>query len=209
MTMAIIAALLAAVTLLSHRAHTETLQLQGEANRLFTDADINHTNAANQWAYYQAKNIRRHNYLADNEFASFLTVRPEKEKELKEAQARWNKQLDEYKVELPRHKDDAEQFMAIAREKEQAAQRKLDESHTAHEKGTRYDAGELAVEVGLVVCSIAVLTKRRGFWFGGMAAAALGVVLAASALLVTPHTEGHGHDGTTTEHQASDKGSGH
>jgi hypothetical protein len=31
----------------------------------------------------------------------------------------------------------------------------------------------------LVLCSIAVLTKRAGFWYAGMGAAGLGAVLAA------------------------------
>ena len=45
-TISILAVLVAAVTLLGHRAHTEELLLQSQA----TD----------QWAYYQAKNIRLH-----------------------------------------------------------------------------------------------------------------------------------------------------
>src|SRR5262247_1300587 len=43
-TISILAVLVAAVTLLGHRAHTEELLLQGQA--------------MNQWAYYQAKNGR-------------------------------------------------------------------------------------------------------------------------------------------------------
>ena len=48
LTMAILAVFIAAVTVLSHRAHTEEIILQ---NRV-TD----------QWAYYQAKNMRRQNH---------------------------------------------------------------------------------------------------------------------------------------------------
>ena len=47
-TMAILAVCVAVVSLLGHRSHTEELLMQNRA----TD----------QWAYYQAKNIRRHNY---------------------------------------------------------------------------------------------------------------------------------------------------
>jgi hypothetical protein len=46
LTMAITAVLLAAATLLSHRAHTEEIVLQTKVN--------------DQWSYYQAKNIRSH-----------------------------------------------------------------------------------------------------------------------------------------------------
>lgn len=46
LTMAIVAVLLAAATLMSHRAHTEVVVLQTRVN--------------DQWSYYQAKNIRSH-----------------------------------------------------------------------------------------------------------------------------------------------------
>jgi len=47
-TMAILAVLVAAVSLLGHRAHTEEL--------------LNQSRASDHWAEYQAKNIRRHTY---------------------------------------------------------------------------------------------------------------------------------------------------
>src|SRR5579863_9982178 len=64
-TISILAVLVAGVTLLGHRAHTEELLLQAQA----TD----------QWAYYQAKNIRLHEmqFVAD----IFSTLAPaDKEK---------------------------------------------------------------------------------------------------------------------------------
>jgi hypothetical protein len=48
MSIAIIAAMLACVTMLSHRAHNATLQLHIEANDNFTLA-------TNKWTYYQEK----------------------------------------------------------------------------------------------------------------------------------------------------------
>ena len=45
LTMAILAVLVATVSLLGHRAHTEEILMQ--------------TRATDQWAYYQAKNMRR------------------------------------------------------------------------------------------------------------------------------------------------------
>jgi hypothetical protein len=57
MTMAILAAVLAGVTLTSHRGHTETLRLANEATAL-------HTKASDKWNEYQAVNIRTHEYRA-------------------------------------------------------------------------------------------------------------------------------------------------
>src|SRR5689334_19409112 len=57
-TMAIVAAGLACVTMLSHGAHNESLLAQGEANRMQTQSNIFHTQASDQWNFFQAKNIR-------------------------------------------------------------------------------------------------------------------------------------------------------
>jgi len=58
-TMAILAVLVAVVTLLGHRSHTEEVVLQAKAS--------------DQWAYYQAKNIRRHE---DEIVADVSSVQP-------------------------------------------------------------------------------------------------------------------------------------
>jgi len=48
LTMAVFAVLVASTGLMGHRAHTEEL--------------LHQTKATDQWAYYQAKDIRRRNY---------------------------------------------------------------------------------------------------------------------------------------------------
>lgn len=50
MSIAIVAAVLAAVTMLGHRAHNDTLRLQGEALDFQTKASIKSTKTANKWA---------------------------------------------------------------------------------------------------------------------------------------------------------------
>jgi hypothetical protein len=58
LTMAVIAALLASVTLMGHRLHTEET--------------VEQTKAADGWAYYQAKNGRYHMYTADAKLAELF-----------------------------------------------------------------------------------------------------------------------------------------
>ena len=59
LTMAVLAVLVAVVTLLGHRTHIEEVIAQAKAS--------------DQWAYYQAKGVRRHNYEAFAELLSSLT----------------------------------------------------------------------------------------------------------------------------------------
>jgi hypothetical protein len=58
LTTAVGAALLAVVTLMGHRLHTEEIVIQ--------------TKAADGWAYYQAKNSRFHMYAADAKIAALI-----------------------------------------------------------------------------------------------------------------------------------------
>src|SRR4051794_16463416 len=57
MTMAIVAAVLALITMVSHREHNATLRYQTQAN-------IHHTQASDQWGYFQAKKNRAYLYEA-------------------------------------------------------------------------------------------------------------------------------------------------
>src|SRR5208283_806760 len=105
MTMAIVAAALACMVMLSHRSHNDTLRLQSEAGILMTHADTLETQAVherdkltNQWNFYQAKNIRKHEYEA---FLLLLACMnkdstPEGIKAAKYAQDYWTNQAKKY-----------------------------------------------------------------------------------------------------------------
>src|SRR5258707_5040767 len=68
LTMSILAVLVAVATLFGHRAHTEELLLQAQA----TD----------QWAYYQAKNIRLHEMQGMVDLLSVVTTQEKEKTEL-------------------------------------------------------------------------------------------------------------------------------
>jgi hypothetical protein len=183
MTVAIVAAVLACVTLFAHRAHNDTLRLQGDAIRLESQAGGFHTQASNMWAFYQAQNIREHQYRALTNLVEFLPTRDDARAKQAEAVTSWKKQIAKYETNLPGIKAKAEQLDHKSEEYHHKAEEKLDESHHAHAIADRLDYGELGVELSLVLCSIAVLTRRRGFWFVGMACCLLGVLVAVSGLL--------------------------
>src|SRR6202163_3608555 len=81
LTISILAVLVAAVTLLGHRAHTEELLLQSKA----TD----------QWSYFQAKNIRLHEMETMVDLLDTVGVQ-DKEK-AKAVSEKYKKEVDRYK----------------------------------------------------------------------------------------------------------------
>jgi hypothetical protein len=153
-TMAMLAVFVAAVTLLGHRAHTEELLQQ--------------TKATDHWAYYQAKNIRRHTYEL---FLDLLSVGNAKDPE------RAAKVREKYEREIERYKEEQKKIEEDAREFEK-------ETDRARRKADRFDLGEGFLEAGLVIASITLLTRRRFYWILGIALGVLGVAVAATGLLV-------------------------
>ncbi|HEV3237734.1 MAG TPA: DUF4337 family protein, partial [Gemmataceae bacterium] len=67
---------------------------------------------------------------------------------------------------------------------EELAKEKKEQSRHVHHIGDRYDLGELSVQLALVLCSIAVLTKRSSFWFAAMAFALVGIVVTLTGVYV-------------------------
>ncbi|HWZ80773.1 MAG TPA: DUF4337 domain-containing protein [Candidatus Sulfotelmatobacter sp.] len=153
-TMAVLAVLVAVVTLLGHRAHTEEVVLQAKAS--------------DQWAYYQAKNIRRHEDEIFSDLASVETTTDA---------AALAKLREKYSSEAARYKDDQKQIEDKAREMEA-------EVATERNRADRFDLAEVFLEVGLVITSITLLSGRRFYWALGLLMAAIGITLAATAFFV-------------------------
>jgi hypothetical protein len=149
LTMAIIAALLATVTLLGHRAHTKEVVLQ--------------TEAADQWAYYQAKNGRYHMYAADAKLARLVGPQGA------EIAAEWKGKAEEEKKE--------------AEEIQRDAKRLDQDTKTIEHRANYFDGAEICLEVAIVLCSIALLTGTLAFWQLSFVGAAIGVVIAAVGYL--------------------------
>jgi preprotein translocase subunit SecD len=154
LTMAVLAVLVATVSLLGHRTSTEEVILQNKV----TD----------QWGYYQAKNIRRH---TDELFADLASVMATKDAEAA------TKLQEKYRSEADRYRDEQKELDAKARELEQ-------EADLAHRKTDRFDLGEVFLEIALVITSITLLSGRRLFWYLGLLFGSAGILLAVSALLV-------------------------
>jgi uncharacterized protein YlxW (UPF0749 family) len=212
MTMAILAAVLAGVTMQSHRAHNETLRLQNEAlalqseaNKLETQVDTLHTKASDKWSYYQAKKNRLYQYEAFAELAGVLpkeSNRPPDASSGTAADPKGGSAADQlaqkWKGRAAKYQQDADELEKEARHLEEEAQHKRKEieeldakveekkhaSGEVHHRANRQDYGHLGLELALVVCSVAVLTKQRGFWYTGIGVGLIGALVAASSFLM-------------------------
>jgi Domain of unknown function (DUF4337) len=153
-TMAILAVLVAGVSLLGHRAHTEEILLQ--------------TKSTDQWAYYQAKEIRRRSYeLFLDQLSVFSLQTGDQAGKLKE----------KYEKEVERYRDEQKDIQGEARKAE-------DEVGVQEKRADRFDLGEVLLEAALVICSITLLTRKRLYWGIGLLLGLTGVIIGASGLFI-------------------------
>jgi hypothetical protein len=154
LTMAVLAVLVAVVSLLGHRAHTEEVVLQAKSS--------------DQWAYYQAKNIRQHE---DELFADLSASVASKDAG----------QLDQFRTrstqEAERYKKEKEDIQEKARELE-------GEVGMERRRADRYDLAEVFLEIGLVITSITLLSGKRIFWHLGIVLSLVGVAIAVSGAII-------------------------
>jgi hypothetical protein len=146
-TMAIIAALLAVVSVLGQHFTTEQLLLQQKAS--------------DQWAYYQAKDIRR--YSAQVALDTLTQMKAD------------SRGINRYVQDTDRYKKQAADIQDKAREFEK------DRDKSGRE-ALRFHFGEVFLEVAIVLSSLSILMKQKPLFLGGAAAAMVGVVISITAL---------------------------
>ena len=148
-SMAIIAALLALVSVAGQHFATESL--------------LDQQLASDQWAFYQAKDIRR--YIAQSTHDSLGSIKGE------------GPVAAQYASDATKYRNQTTEIQEKARDFER-------ERTKAGRMADRFHFGEVFLEIAIVLSSLAILTKRRPFFVGGVASAGIGCVLALTAFFL-------------------------
>jgi hypothetical protein len=154
LAISIFAVLVAMVTVLGHRAHTEAVLLQSRSG--------------DQWNQYDAKKSREDNLSLD---LDMLQLQPKEDTQATEAKlAEYRARLATWNIQLAQEEDKANEL-----EREVAR---------AESKAAHFDLGEALLQISVVLSSITLFTRRRSYFVGGLLLGIAGVVVAASAWLV-------------------------
>ena len=154
LAISILAVLVAMVTVLGHRTHTEAVLMQARA----TD----------EWNLYEAKKIRQD--------ALEVTVDQMALAPTTDAKATAAK-IAEYKAHIAKWKEDLSEETKQANEYQEEVKK-------AEAKAVRFDIAEALLQIAVVLSSITLFTRRKSFFFGGLLLGLGGVIVAASAWLV-------------------------
>ena len=154
LAISILAVLVAMVTVLGHRSHTEAV--------------LNQAKASDQWNEYQAKKIRQTTLAVESDL---LTMQP----------GAANSPAIEKKLED--NKKHSEKTDEDLKEESTKALELQDEVAKAEHQAGRYDLGEALLQIAVVLSSITLLTRQRLFFIGGLTLGVAGAIIAATALL--------------------------
>jgi translation initiation factor RLI1 len=154
LAISILAVLVAMVTVLGHRSHTEAVLMQAKA----TD----------QWNEYQAKRIRQENLKVTVEEMAWQPTTDAKASSAK---------LAEYKAHIAKWDEELKELQAQATEFQ-------DEVKRAESQAVRFDIGEALLQISVVLSSVTLFTRKRSYFIGGLTLGVVGLVVAVSAWLV-------------------------
>jgi Domain of unknown function (DUF4337) len=146
-TMAIIAALLAIVSVLGQHFQTEEL--------------LNQQKASDQWAFYQAKDIRRYSAQVAQDTLAQMKGSATPITKYVQDEKRYDKQRGEIQ----------ERAREFEKERDQSAR-----------EAVRFHIGEVFLEVAIVFSSLSILMKQRALFWGGAASALIGIIISLTAL---------------------------
>ncbi len=137
------------------------------AHRTHTESVLLQTRAADQWNEYQSESIR----------LSSLTIAADQLGLQSPLTAAAAAKRDQYERDIRTWTAD----LAVEQKKAEL----LDESvEHAESRAARYDLGEALLQIAVVLCSVTLFTRNHAYFLFGLSVAALGVVVACTALFV-------------------------
>ena len=154
LAISVLAVLVAMVTVLGHRTHTEAVLMQ--------------TRAADQWNLYQAKKIRQSQFITT---ADLLSLQPSANDVAVQSK------LADYKAHM-------QKWSQEITDEQEKAQDLEHEVNLAERRADRYDLGEALLEIAVVLSSITLLTRQHTYFGFGLFVGSGGLLAVASALVI-------------------------
>jgi hypothetical protein len=128
-----------------------------------TEKLLHQQQSSDQWSFYQAKNIRHYVAGATVDLLKQAKADPSSFKKYTQDSAKYEKDMESIK------------------EKAEALEKLSD---SAGERAESFHIGEVFLEIGIVLSSLAILTKQKGFFYSGGIASLIGLGFAIRAYLI-------------------------
>ena len=135
-----------------------------------TEAIIQTNEAANQYAFFQAKSIKGSIATAEQELLTLLAPSQNPAPDISKRAAELRAKAEEYKKEQ-------EPILA-------AAEKAKKEAEIGSKINDRCDQGSLALQIAIVIASVSILARSRAFWIGSIVLGLIGIGIGVMAFLI-------------------------
>jgi hypothetical protein len=141
-----------------------------------TRSVLSQTQAANQWAYYQAKSIK--GYLYENQRESLeLEMKKDMRQASKAVRGEFEKKLAVYGEKIKRYEAEKAEISKEAKKLESV--RDDAQRHTSI-----FGIAVIFLQIAILLSSIAALMKKKAVWVVGAVSGAMGLVYFANGFLL-------------------------
>ncbi|MGA2134668.1 MAG: DUF4337 domain-containing protein [Bryobacteraceae bacterium] len=137
------------------------------SHRAHTEAIIKKSESNDQWQYYQASRLKYHNLDLGEQLIGALGANSPAAQQT-----------------LAQFAKDKLKYTEQAKELQEKAKAKTEESETAERRALRYDFGEGLLEIGLVLSSLYFISRKMLFPVAGVIAGGAGIIIAVTGLMV-------------------------
>ncbi len=140
------------------------------------DSVLNQTQASDQWSYYQSKSIKSYLYEMQKEQME-IQLRSDGKEMSPVQREQYNKKIDEYGKKIARYDKEKKEIMADAKKYEGSRD-------DAQRRAGAYGFGVIFLQMGILLCSLSALMKKKVLWLLGGVVGAVGVVYFANGYLL-------------------------
>ncbi|MHC1760883.1 MAG: DUF4337 domain-containing protein [Negativicutes bacterium] len=134
---------------------------------------LSQSQASDQWAFYQAKSIKETAYQTQRDA---LELARQSYPQLESA---YKTRISDYDKEVARYKKEKSEIMEDAK--------KLEAARDQYQKhGARFGEALILLQIGILLSSLASISKNHVYWYGGALAGAGGVSAFVYALAMAP-----------------------
>lgn len=138
------------------------------------EAGIKTTEASNQWSYFQAKSIKGQLSAMQGDLIARISA----------VSSGGASAADEAKAETARLSKEAERYEAERAEIKAKAEALQKEAERKGAVNDRCDQSALLLQIGVVICSVAILAGSRLCWWLGIGLGIAGMALGVTAFLM-------------------------
>jgi hypothetical protein len=145
-----------------------------KASSYSTKVQLFTTKEANQWAYYQAKNIREHGYRLNRDIFALANLLERKDSK---AQSFLEGKLKEYEGEIARYAGEKKEIRTEA----EGLQR---EQEVLKRHNGNFSLAVMLLQIAIMASAVGALVKRKSLWFAGLGFGVVGMAYMANGFFL-------------------------